>query len=604
MELGWLKAYDLESLKKDSVSALTVAFVALPQSMAYALIAGVQPEYGLYAFVVGSIFGALLGSSRHLQTGPTNASSVVVASTLAAYVSHDHFMGLVFLLGALSGFYQLAAGLLKLGKLTQFISRSVLVGFIAGAALLIVFNQAPNLLGIPRRSDASVVQGAHNILQNLNEINPVVLALGLGTMLLALLLQRLSPRSASGLPIIPAYLIAILAAALTVMLLGLDRNGVAIVGTIPATLPPLSVPAFSLELLRDLSPGALALALIGLAEAISAAKSVASQSGDQVDVDREFVGQGVTKIITAFFSGIPVSGSLTRTQLCFSSGAVTKMANVLAGVVMIAILLVASPLARYIPLASLAGIVMLIAASMIDWQYARLALRATRSDAVAMGATFVAALIFKLDTAIFIGVGISLILFLRKAQIPRLSELVYEEEAGGFQELKDPQKRPVPEISIVHVEGDVFFGAAEFLEQEIARIVRRPEMKVLILRVKRACCLDATSLASLGKLYEQMQERGQKLIVSGVTGEVERVFRRAGMVEKIGPENIFFSDTRILGSTRDALTRAMEHVRLTDREKYRVRLFYDVPSRTELENGEVQPDQEAVGKPPEPGRKK
>ncbi len=572
----WLKGYNREKIQKDTTAAVTIAFVALPQSMAYALIAGVEPQYGLYAFVAGSILGALFGSSRHLQTGPTNASSVVVASTLGAFAGHQNFMGLVFLLGFLSGVFQLAAGLFKLGKLTQFISRSVLVGFVAGAGLLIAINQMANFLGLPIQSSSSVFAGIESIYNSLHLVRPAAVALGIGTIVLVLYLNRVSPKSELGMPILPSYLIAILIAAGFVWAFGLDERGVSVIGDISSSLLPVSLPVLNMKLMESLAPGALALGLIGLTEATSAARAVASESGDRLDVDREFVGQGLTKMVASFFSAIPVSGSLTRTQICYLSGAQTKMANIFAGIFLAGIVFFFRPFVRYIPLASLAGVVMIIAASMVNWRHVVFAIRATRSDAAAMFATFVAALIFKLDTAIFIGVGISLILFLRKVQMPRLTELSYEEETG-FQELAGANHGSIPEITIIHVEGDIFFGAADFLEEEIANIVRSAKIQVLILRMKRACCLDATSLLSLCNMHESMQRQGKLLIISGVTGEVERAFRRTGVDQIVGEENIFFSDAKILSSTREALGRALEHVNKTGEKDYRVRLFYDRP---------------------------
>jgi len=572
----WLRSYDAGALRKDLLAALTISFIALPQSVAYALIAGVEPQYGLYACIVGSILGAIFGSSRYLQTGPTNASSVVLGSLLVAFAGRANFMEIVFLFGFMAGAYQLAAGLFRLGKLTQFISRSVLTGFVAGAALLIVVNQMPALLGLPGHRHPSVLVGIGQIVRDLPLAHSLDMALGLGTMVLVLILRKISPTSASGAPVLPSYLIAIVTAAAAVMFWGLDADGVRVIGEIPGAIPALSVPAFDLHLMKEVAPGALALALIGLAEATSATRSIPSNAGHVLDADREFVGQGLTKIATSFLSGMPVSGSLMRTQVCYLAGAASRFANIFAGALVALVLLFFRPIVQAIPLASLAGVIVIIASRMVNWRHARFAIRATRSDTVAMFATFVAALLFKLDTAIFVGVGISLILFLRKVQTPRLSELVYEEDTG-FQELRSSQSRSIPEISIIHVEGDVFFGAADFLEEELGKILQRDEIKVLILRLKRASAVDATSLLTLCKMHEFMRQQGKLLIISGVTGSMERIFERTGIDKIIGKENIFFSENTILSSTREALGRAVEHVNRLGGKNYRLRLYYDRP---------------------------
>ncbi len=561
--------YGRQNLRQDLSAGLTVAFVALPQSMAYALIAGVDPQYGLYAFMVGSIVGALFGSSRHLQTGPTNATSIVVASTLAIYLGNDNFMGLVFLLGLLSGFIQLAAGLLRLGNLTQFISRSVLAGFIAGAALWIAANQMPNLLGVPREIHSSVFDELWYVFQNLGNTQLHVLLLGIGTILVALFMNRISPKSSTGIPLLPSYLIAILAAASMVSIFGLDARGVRIVGDISGTLPTFSLPVLNLDVVRTLMPGAIAIALIGFAESTSAAKTVASFAGDKLDLDRDFIGQGLAKIFSSFLSGIPVSGSLTRTVLCYRAGAATKFANVFAGILFLLIVLFFSPIVKYIPLAGLAGIVMIIAANMIDWQYVKLAFRSTKSDALAMIATFVSALMLPLDTAIYIGVGLSLALFLRMASTPHIIELNFDEEAG-FHELADAKKRSIPELSIVHVEGDIFFGGVDFMEDEIQKIARRDDLKVLILRLKRAFSVDASTIMALKKIHAELKKQNKLLLISGTTKELSEIFHRSGLDHVIGEENILYSGKTILKSTHAAVAHALEYLNREHGRSYEV----------------------------------
>jgi SulP family sulfate permease len=556
--------FDAETLRRDFFAGLTIALFALPQSMAYALLAGVEPKYGLYAYIVGAIIGSLFGSSRHLQTGPTNATSIVAASALgmiAAFWGAD--LVFVFTLALLAGLFQLGAGILRLGNLTQFISRSVLVGFIAAAGLLIIVNQLPNLLGIPAYSSTSAFAVVQHVLTNLDHLRWDTLGLGALTVILGLLLHTFSPRSKTGVPLLPSHLLSILAAAAVVWLFKLDQQGVRVVGDLPVSLPPFSLPSFDTKVWYVLAPGALAVALIGVAESISSAKSVASFSGDRIDVDRELIGQGLAKIGVAFFSGIPVSGSLTRTVLSYRVGALTRFANIASGIFLALIMLVFAPLARYIPVAALAGMLVLIAVNMVNWEHARIALRATRADALAMLAVFAAALVYPLDLAIYIGVGVSVVLFLRGAQMPRLIELAYD-GAGGFRELKNSDPRPLPVISIVHVEGDVFFGAAESLEAEIQKIVQRKELRVLILRLKRAYALDATFALTLIKLHADLKKAGKLLLISGATPQVATLFRRSGVDRVIGADNIFFSDATIFKSTRAALARAIAHVHRTE----------------------------------------
>lgn len=551
--------YRREKWRQDLAAGLTVAFVALPQSMAYALIAGVRPEYGLYAFVVGSIVGGLAGSSRHLQTGPTNATSIVVASTLAAHATGENFMGLVFLLGFLAGVFQLGAGLLKLGNLTQFLSRSVLTGFIAAAGLLIVVNQLPNLLGLPRSNSSTIIDGLAHLFANWEGFHFLTLTMGVGTILLTLLIRRISPKTAAGVPLLPAFLIAILVAAGVTAFFHLEQKGVKIIGEFSVSLPPPGLPLFGWKYLVELAPGAMAIALIGFAESISASKTVAAFSGDALNADREFTGQGLAKIAAAFLSGIPVSGSLTRTVLNYRAGAATKLANVIAGLVLALMILFLGPAVAYIPLAALAGIVTLIAASMVDVNYIKLALRSTRRDPLALGATFVTALFYPLDTAIYIGVGISLALFLRRVRVPHLAELDYD-PAIGFRELSPDKSPSVPELAIVQVSGELFFGGVDLLEEELKKIARRPELEVLILRMKRAYSLDAASMVFLTNIYHGLSKQGKLLLICGVTGEMEKLFRRCGFEALIGRECIFLAREALFQSTLEAHDYAVKYI--------------------------------------------
>ncbi len=558
-EWGWMRTLTRETVRQDLFAGLTLALFALPQVMAYALLAGIQPQYGLYAFIVASVVGSLFGSSRHLQTGPVNATSIVAASALAAYVNQANFMGVVWSLTLLAGLLQLAVGLFRLGNLTQFISRSVLEGFIGAGGLLIAVNQLPNLLGIPAQNSVSILAGLGQVITSLNQIRGDTLAIGLGTMTLVVIIKRLSPKTKSGLPLLPSYLIAILGATILVALGNFEAQGVRVIGDVPRAIPPLSLPFFDLTLLRDLLPGALAVALIGMSEAISISQSVAAQSGDHVNPDREFIGQGIAKIAAALTSGMPVSGSLTRTQLVFRAGGMTKLTHVFGSLLTLTIMLVFAPWVRFIPVAALAGMLILIAVNMVNWEHARLAMRATRADAFAMLATFAAALFYPLDTAIFIGVGVSLILFLRTTQTPRLHELVYDKHAG-FIQVENTMARTMPEISIIHIEGDVFFGAADTLEQEIQKIAQRPALRVLILRMKRAYYVDATFVMVLLKLHTALSKQNKLLLLSGVTPEASKVLHQSGADRVLGTENIFSSAPTIFQATRLALDRAINFI--------------------------------------------
>ncbi|MCI0441989.1 SulP family inorganic anion transporter, partial [bacterium] len=409
----WVKRYTGQKFRLDFFAGLGVALFALPQCMAYAMLAGLEPKHGLYAVIVGSVLGSIFGSSRHLHTGPVNSAAILTATAMALYVGDSHFMAMVFLLTMLAGIFQLVAGLIRLGNMTQFISRSVLEGFITAAGLLIAINQLPNLLGITSHSSVSILSGLQYVFSNIFEFRVEALALGLGTIALIVFLNKISPKSLSGVPLIPSYLIAILITAGIVAVLQLQQKGIAVVGEIPKSLPSFSIPVFNPALIKALAPGALAIALIGVAESITIGKSIASRVDERIDPDRELIGQGIAKIGVSFLSGMPVSGSFTRTALNYRLGSATRLSNIYSAAMLSLIVLIFGRFVQYIPVAALAGILIIACVNMVNWKHARLALRTTRSDALAILGTFAGALIYPLDKAVFIGVGISLILFLR-----------------------------------------------------------------------------------------------------------------------------------------------------------------------------------------------
>ena len=552
-----IKNYSLSKFSHDIQAAATVALIALPQAMAYALIAGVSPQYGIYAVIVGSVVGALFGFYRYTHTGPVNTSSIVVAATMAPFLQDGNYWGLFFLLGFLAGFFQFFAALLRLGNLAQFISRSVILGFTTGAGLLIAVNQLPNAIGIPKESAANFMQRLNQIILHIDSADLYHIAVALGTIVLILLIQRYSFKSESGLPYLPAHLIAVLVMAFLVYYLGWTDKGIELVGKIDASLPPLSLPEFSWSAIYQMSSGGIALALIMTAEIVASTRSNAAISGDKTNLNRELYGQGLAKMVVSFFSGMPVSASFTRTLLNYRAGAQTRFASAISGfVILMLILLFSDPVAQ-IPLAALAGMIILIAVRMINWKAIIITLRITPSDALAFIGTFLATLLLPLDTAIFIGVATSLIMFLRRVQYPRVIELCYDEKTDTFDELPADSENN-NDIVIVHLEGDMFFGGADFLEEEMMKIAKRKHVKAIILRLKRAVLIDATSIMAMMQFASYMKHHGKILLVSGMTDEEARLFERSGLEELVGKENLFYSGSHIFGSTKKALKRARE----------------------------------------------
>jgi SulP family sulfate permease len=469
------------------------------------------------------------------------------------------------LLGLLIGCTQLLFGLLRLGNLTQFISRSVLVGFTAGAGLLIVLNQLAPLMGMPAPAAQHMLEMVWLTAQQARDINFYALGIGIGSMVIALSAPRWLPRW------LPAPLVVVTLAALAVKVFGLDEKGVLLVGDLPAELPAVALPMLDPRFLADMADDALAMAIIGSIEMLSISRSIAMTTEQRLNNNQGCIGLGLANIAAAFFQCMPGSGSFTRSALNFLTGARTRFAGVFSGLWLAALLLLFGRWIHFIPLASLAGLLIILGLQMFQWHHIRVAFRATRSDAAVLILTFASAVVLNLRQAIIIGVISSLVLFLRKASTPHLVE--YDIEGDTMREIREPSERSHPQISLIHVEGELFFGAADLFEEEVRRLAHDPNIRVVILRMKNARHLDATAVMALEALLKFLRAGNRLLLVSGATPDVMRVLNNSGLTSLLGRENVFEAEEDLTQATRKALIRAQQF--LGAEAKPEVRVFYE-----------------------------
>ena len=364
--MRWLPQVSRDDCRADLLAGLAGAIVVLPQGVAFATIAGMPPEYGLYAGMVPAIIAALFGSSRHLVSGPTTAASIVLMSSLSVYAlpGSSEFVALALTLTFMVGVIELVLGLARMGALVNFISHSVIVGFTTGAAILIMAKQLRHFFGV----DPSGGEHLHGILwaftQQIDAINYHVTAVALFTLIVGIATRKLWPRA-------PYLIVAMLAGSLLAYVLqqtfGPEETGIALFGALPATLPPLSSPSFSLEVIKELAPTALAVTLFALTEAVSIGRSLAARDGYRIDSNQEFIGQGLSNLAGSFFSGYVATGSFNRSGLNREAGARTPLAAVFAGMLLMLIVLFVAPLLAYLPYAAMAGVLFLVAWSLIDF---------------------------------------------------------------------------------------------------------------------------------------------------------------------------------------------------------------------------------------------
>ncbi len=569
---GELAGYSPTKASADLRAGLNVALLAFPQGMAYALIAGLPIHYGITCSVAAAVLAPLFAGARLPILGPTNATAFMVFSYFAAHGgSAVAAMPLIVLMvGAL-----LCLGAVcRIADLIGYVSRSVIVGYIAGASLLIIANQLRHVLGVEPAGGRSFFTIAWGTLSQLGSLQAAPLLIGAGTVALYFALGRLLrgwPNFALSLAVATA---ASAWLAKTSPSLAVETFSAVDVGSL---LPDLSVfgePGL-FDRMAQLSGLAFGLAFLASLENSVMAKTLASRTGERPDMNQDMLGVGVANVGCSLLSGMVASGSLTRSALNFASGAQTRLASVFSGLICAGGLFAVAPLIAYVPKCALAALVIAVAFTLVNTKHLRTCFFATRSDAATLAVTFIATLIMPLHVAIFIGVGTAVALFLRKAARPELVEYDFG-ASGELNELKHGERRSLPAISIVHVEGELFFGAAELFRSQIQATASDPNLKIIILRMKNARHLDATSVMALEDLVRFLRDNGRELIVSGVMKEVYRVLKNAGAVPVIGKENIFpgsVDNPNI--ATRNALKRAQE---ILGTKEVDVRIQYD-PSK-------------------------
>lgn len=540
--MAWLPGVGRAELKADFLAALTGAIVVLPQGVAFATIAGMPPEYGLYAGMVPAIVAALFGSSRHLVSGPTTAASVVLFSALSvvAAPATPEYVTLALTLTFLVGLMELILGLARLGALVNFISHSVVVGFTGGAAILIAAKQIKHFFGVDMDSGGHLHDILLQFARHILEINPSATTVALFTLLIGLAIKRWLPR-------MPYMIVAMVGGSLVALALdlwlGADRTAIARVGALPASLPPLSAPALTLDNIRHLAPSALAVTLFALTEAVSIGRSLAARGGYRIDGSQEFIGQGLSNIAGSFFSGYVATGSFNRSGLNFEAGARTPLAAVLGGLLLMAIVLLVAPLASYLPKAAMAGVLFLVAWGLIDVREIRHILHASRRETAVLGITFFAALFLELEFAIFAGVLLSLVLYLDRTSKPRLVTLTPDPRLPNRALTSERGVPQCPQLRILRIDGSLFFGSVNHVEQAFDRLrSEHPAQKHLAIIASGINFVDLQGGGALVSEAERRRLAGGGFYLINVKQGLWEAMDRCGCIDAAGGgRNIFQS---------------------------------------------------------------
>ena len=539
----------------DTRAGLNVALLAFPQGMAYALIAGLPIQYGIYGSAIAAMVAPVFAKSHYITLGPTNATSVMLLSAFASLgIVGTQMLSLVPLLILLVGLFIVVGAYFKVANFVQYISRSVITGYITAAALLIIANQIPKALGLNLVSNgATFYDSLTLIVSSIDSIHWITVGISLSTMVLYASLNRFFKT----LPNVAICLITL--SVLTALTVGQNAE-VAFLSGINASDWSLQVPSLSLTDIQLLASPALAIALLCILEGLSIGKSLAAKTGARLNGNQAMFSIGMANIGCAFFSGMPASGSLTRSSLSATSGGRSVLSSYISGVIVFIGAFVLGPYTRFIPQSTLAVLVIAIGISLLNKHAIRIVTRSTKSDAIVFSTTFISGLLMPLDSAIYIGVGISIILFLKKVARPEMVEYAFNEQ-GYLAEVETPEQRSTSEVSIVHVEGELFFGAADLFRDQMRRICEDPNLKIVVLKMRNAHNMDATAVMALEELLLYMAEKKRYLILSEVKADLIRVLQNSGLYDTIEARNIFTDEpSNPTLSTAKALKRAKTHL--------------------------------------------
>ena len=551
----WFRLTTIETIKADFFAGLTGAIIVLPQSVAFATIAGMPPEYGLYAAMVVPIIAALFGSSFHLISGPTTAISIVVFAAVSKYAApgSEEFVALALTLTFLAGVYQLVFGLAKFGLLVNFVSHNVVIGFTAGAAILIASSQIPYILGIHIPRGEGFINTWIDLYSGVGEFNIYLLIVGLGTLVSAIIIKLIRPK-------FPYLLIGMFVGGFLAFYLSSFTDSIETVGVMPAYFPPLSSPNFSLSSLKSLAPEAFAIALLGLIEASSIGRSIATKSNQRINPSQEFIGQGTSNIVGSFFSGYASSGSFTRTGVNFESGARTPLSAILAALFLMVIVLLVGPLISYLPYAAMAGIILIVAYNLIDFQSIKKTFTYSKSESVIFTATFLSTLLFELEFAIYLGVLLSLMLFIAKTSAPEVHTLAFGSPPGeDIRKLQSIRKTPLvqcPQLKIIRIDMSIYFGSINHIQKQISRIVDNQRIYHILIVASGVNFIDLAGIEGLLIEHKRLKALNGSLYLVDVKSSTYEFMEKVNFVNEIGRENFFESKEEAIHIVFDRLDRS------------------------------------------------
>lgn len=529
--LNQILPYNKKNLNGDLTAGIIIAVMLIPQGMAYAMLAGLDPVIGLYAVTIPLFVYALFASSRQLAVGPVAMVSLLVftgVSTLAEPGTSE-YLSYVLLLALMIGIIQLFLGLVKLGFIINFLSHAVISGFTSAAAIVIGLSQAKNLLGIDLARHEFTHQLFIEIGQRIADIHLLTLVIGIGSILILVFSKKMFPR-------IPAPIVVVVLSILLVYTFRLDQSGVSIVGDVPQGLPELSFPIFRWDSIQLLIPTALTISFVAFMESIAVAKAVAAKEKDKVDPNQELRGLGLANIAASIFSAMPVTGGFSRTAVNYQAGAKTVLASIVSAVLIVITLLFLTGLFYYLPNAVLAAIIIVAVFGLIDFKEAKHLFKVKAIDGYTLLLTFFVTLFIGIEPGIITGIIFSLLVFIWRSAYPHIAIVGYLEQEDVFRNVKRyPEVKTYENTLIMRIDSSIYFANMGFIEDQLHHYTKENSaIKWIIMDMASVSDMDAVALDRLEELMEEYKARDIQFLFANMIGPVRDLVKKANWKEKYG----------------------------------------------------------------------
>ncbi|MFX0555249.1 SulP family inorganic anion transporter [Maribacter sp. CXY002] len=537
--LDWIATYKKSYLINDLIAGLTVGIVLVPQGMAYAMIAGLPPVYGLYASLFPVLMYALLGTSRKIAVGPVAMDSLLVAAGLStlAITGVENYIAMVMVLALMVGAIQFLLGIFKMGFLVNFLSKPVISGFTSAAAIIIICSQLKHLIGVEVPGSNSFVALLPKLFTKLNETNIYDLGIGLFGIIAIVVGKKWLKKW-------PIVLLIVVLGIAVVYFFELSNFGVKLVGEVPSGIPSFNLPDIRLESISQLWPIALALALVGYLEAISIGKALEEKSGEEtIHANKELIALGSTNIVASLFQGYPVTASFSRSAINYDSGAKTNLAGIVSVFLVVLALLFLTPLFQYLPNAILASIVMVSVVGLIDLAYAKKLLKLRKDEFGVLVITFLITIVFGITQGILVGVLLALLLLVYRTSKPHFAELGIVKGSDYYKNVKRFGNDVVVrnDLLIVRFDSQLYFGNIMFFKKQLSNMIKQkgPGLKGIILNAEAINYIDATAIDVLTKLIAELHQNNLDFYIAGATGPVRDIIFSSGMINELKKEYLF-----------------------------------------------------------------